>query len=123
MMLVSCLPGVRMEGPEAEEQSPWWWGANRVQAGWVLGAKSAPLPFPTTASLQRECPLSQGPPLLVPPTTPSTVLIQNARRQCCGKAFSSAESISEMIVGNSGMQAAYCTVIPEDWIPCREPVE
>ena len=34
------------------------------------------------------------------------------------KAFSSAESISEMIVGNSGMQAAYCTVIPADWIQC-----
>ena len=54
MMLVSCLPGVRMEGPEAEEQSPWWWGANRVQAGWVLGAKSAPLPFPTTERVSSE---------------------------------------------------------------------
>ena len=89
-------------------------GAEGLQAGRARGSRRPTLP---RASLREESPLSPGHPRCSPSHS-IYHLDPEGEGQSHVKAFSGAESVSEMIVGHSGMWAAYCTVIPADRMQC-----
>lgn len=101
-------------GTRAEGTEPLVEGADGLQAGRAQGSGRPTLP---RASSREESPLGPGHPHCSPGHSIYR-LDSEGEGQSHVKAFSSAESISEMIVGHSGMRAAYCTVIPADWMQC-----
>lgn len=120
MVLISYVPGMQMEEPEGKASSawtsnPWWWAS--CQAASRTGTDSQKPLFPQWTHTGR-VPAKPWPFLIAHLTTSIYTFNPECEEQSHAWAFLSAEFVSEMIVRNSWMLVAYCTVIPEDWIQC-----